>query len=87
MTQKQIEARKRVKQMYAMRSKIDEAKKEDRKRKARAYQIENKEQYALLQRNYYRKKAGIPLDAPVMTPAEAIAKARKVQKQKKESKP
>jgi post-segregation antitoxin (ccd killing protein) len=86
MTQKQIEARKRVKQIHAMRSKIDEAKKEDRKRKARAYQIENREQYALLHRNYYRKKVGIPLDAPVMTPAECAANARKFQRQNKESK-
>lgn len=86
MTQKQIEARKRVKQMHAMRSKIDEAKKEERKRKERAYQIENREQYALLHRNYYRIKAGIPLDAPVMTPAECAANAQKARLKQKGTK-
>ncbi|CAB5194838.1 hypothetical protein UFOVP175_25 [uncultured Caudovirales phage] len=86
MTEKQIAARKRVKQMYSMYSKLDEAKKEGAKRKARAYQIDNREQYALLHRNYYRIKAGIPLDAPVMSPAECAANARKFQRQNKESK-
>tara|TARA_R110000822_G_scaffold111814_2_gene242625 strand:+ start:474 stop:734 length:261 start_codon:yes stop_codon:yes gene_type:complete len=86
MTEKQIAARKRVKQMYSMYSKLDEAKKEGAKRKARAYQIDNREQYALLHRNYYRIKAGIPLDAPVMSPAECAANAQKVRLKKKESK-
>ena len=87
MTEKQIAARKRSKQMFAMSYKLSEAKKEYQKRKDRAYQIENKEQYALLHRNYYRMRNGIPLDAPVMTPAECTEIARKAQKQKRESKP
>lgn len=87
MTEKKLVAIKRAKQVFSSYSKLEEAKKEHRKRKVRAYQIENKEQYALLHRNYYRKKAGIPLDAPVMTPAEAAANAQRVRLQKREAKP
>lgn len=86
MTQKKLEAIKRAKQVFSSYSKLEEAKKEHRKRKAIAYQIENREQYALLHRNYYRKKAGIPLDAPVMTPAECAANAQKARLKKKETK-
>lgn len=87
MTEKKLAAIKRAKQLFSSYSKLAEAKKEHRKRRVRAYQIENKEQYALRQRNYYRKKVGIPLDAPVMTPAECAANARRVGLQKRRAKP
>jgi len=85
MTEKQIAARIRLKKMFSSSSNIEKAKEEGRKRYAKAYMIENREHYTLLQRNYYRKRNGIPLDAPVMTPVEAAANARKVQKQKREA--
>jgi hypothetical protein len=80
MTQKQIEARKRLKQMFStisgMGTKLTEAKKEYRKRKK-----------AEDHRRYYREANGIPLDAPVMTLAESIKLARKARWKKKDTQP
>jgi hypothetical protein len=87
MTEKQIAARKRLKQMFSSFINIKEIKKEYRNRKAREYRAENKEHYRILHRNWYRKNKGtIPLDAPVMTPSECTKIAREVKKQKKEAK-
>jgi hypothetical protein len=76
MTQKQIEARQRLNQMFGSAKKIKEAKKQYSKRKNTEYK-----------RNRYREVHGIPLNAPVMTRAEAIAKARNARWKKKEAQP
>lgn len=72
MTQKQIAAIERRKQMDAAYKKLAEAKRLHRNRRA-----------ATLHREYYRMKHGILIDAPVLTPAESTAIARKARLEKR----
>ncbi len=76
MTQKQIAFRERLKQMDAARKKLAEARRLYRNRR-----------FAELHREYYRTKHGIPLDAPVLTPAERAANARKARLEKRKIQP
>ena len=74
-TEKQIAAKERARQMLSNLFKIDVAKKEHRKRQSNDYH-----------RNKYRTLKGIPLDAPVMTPSECAKKARKARLKKLKTK-
>lgn len=76
MTEKQIAARERLKKMDAAYQRLAEAKRLYRNRKIAGYH-----------REAYRIKHGIPLDAPVLPPAERAAIARKARQKRKEAKP
>ena len=75
MTEKQILAKERARQILSNLFKVGAAKKEYRKKQSNDYH-----------RNKYRTLKGIPLDAPVMTPPECAENARKARLKKLKTK-